>query len=196
MTRNMLIQLVIQSVTQPAQAAQRVFALQIPREGLWTGLALAVVLNALLFHLMNVMFPGPSILPAVMTAPIVYLAIVGAGLTASVYVMLSLGRWMGGTGTFEDMMKAVIWLQILRVLAQGLSLVLVLTIPFLAAIFTLGVTIWGLYVTVMFLNEAHRFNAPLRAAGLLVLTAFAVAFTLSFVLTLMGGPALEIPQNV
>jgi hypothetical protein len=189
-------QLVIQSVLQPTQAARRIFAFQLSRETLWTALALAIVLNTLFLHLSNMMIPGPSILPGFMTLPMAYLAIVGAGLTASVYVMFYLGRWLGGTGPFEDIMKTVIWLQVLRVTAQAVSMVLVLTIPFLAAIFALAVTIWGLYVTVMFVNEAHRFNAPLRAAGLLLMTAFAIAFTLSFLLTLMGGTALEIPQNV
>ena len=81
--------LAVMSVTNPAQAAQILLAQNLRRDVLWLGLALAVVLNTLLFSLSNMMLPGPEGMPVLIQSPMVYAGFVGGGILAAVHLPLA-----------------------------------------------------------------------------------------------------------
>ncbi|MEX0307628.1 MAG: Yip1 family protein [Ruegeria sp.] len=192
-----LMNMVVLTVSNPSEAARQLLALKLSREALWVALALAVVLNAFLHVLSNTLFPFPdSDLQELTDSLVVYLAIVGGGLVISIAAFYQVGRKMGGTGSFNDIMTVMIWLQFLRVLAQALTMVLLMVMPVLVAILAIGAFLLGLYITVHFIDQAHRFGSPLKALGVLVLSALAIAVIISVLLSLFGGPMLGIPANV
>lgn len=182
--------LAVMSVTDPAQAARILMALQLRRETLWTGLALAVVLNTLLFSLSGVLMPGPTPFPAAFNVPAVYLVLVAGGLLLTVYALYWIGRMLGGKASLDDVMVLVLWLQVLRIAVQIATLVLVLTIPLLALLLVLGASLVGIYITVHFVDQAHRLNSLTRAAGVLITSVLAMALVLFILLALAGGTIL------
>ncbi|WP_146345496.1 Yip1 family protein [Phaeobacter marinintestinus] len=196
MTTKMIRDLVILSVTRPADAARQILAYPVPREALWTALFLAAVLNTLFYQLSRFLMPGPSPFPGALEAPGIYLGLVAAGLIITIYAIYRAGRMMGGQGSLDDVMKLMIWLQFLRVIAQIATLVLAFTIPMLAALMVLAATIVGLYIMVNFIDQAHRFGSLGKAIGVLILSGFALAFFVSILLTFAGGVFLEIPSDV
>ncbi|MDU9003700.1 Yip1 family protein [Sedimentitalea todarodis] len=188
MTVTNLRDLAILTVKAPAQASRILLSMEIPREALWTGLALVAVLNGLLFALSNLLVPGPSPLPEMFLVPVLYTALVAGGLVLTVFALFWTGRFMGGTGTLDDIMLAILWLQGLRVALMVIVIVLILTVPVLSALLVFGASIYGLYILLHFVNEAHRLNSLAKSAGVLVASMAAIVLGLTLLISLFGGP--------
>ncbi|MCB1311369.1 MAG: YIP1 family protein [Sedimentitalea sp.] len=189
-------QLAVVSVTDPAAAARALIALRPPREALWTALVLVAVLNTLIFVLSGMLVPGPSPLPAMLSSPVIYFAIVAGGLVLTVYAIFWTGRAFGGQGAVEDILVLIVWMQSLRVLVQVAALVLVLTAPLLSALLVFAAALIGLYMLVHFIDQAHRFGSPGRAIGVLIASVLAIVLGLSVLLSLLAGPILGVSSHV
>lgn len=189
--------LVATTVTNPAEAARQLLSLNLGRETLWLALVLAVVLNALLHVLTNILVPVDDPELQLLTNSLVtYVALAGGGLLLSIAAFFYVGRKMGGAGSFEDVMVLMVWMQFLRVLVQVISLIFMLAIPGLFVLLAFAAAILWLYIIVHFIDQAHRFGSPLKALGVLVLSALAIAVVVTVLLSLVGGPMLGIPANV
>lgn len=187
MTRAIWSEMILLSVRDPAEAARRLIAMQLPREVLWTGVALAAVINTLLFSLSGLLMPGPAMVMPLFQSPFIYLGMVAAGLVLMVAMLYWAGRILGGRGTLGDVLVVVLWLQVLRILVQVATLVLSLTIPMLAMLLVLAATVLGIYILLHFVDQAHRLNSLPRAGGVLILSFVLMAVALSVLLTLFGG---------
>ncbi|TDK51162.1 YIP1 family protein [Antarcticimicrobium luteum] len=187
MNRSLWAEMIVMSVRDPAEVARRLIALHLPREVLWTGLALAAVANTLLFSLSGMLMPGPAGFPPMFQTPFVYLGMVSGGLVLTVLMIHWAGRILGGTGRLEDVLVTVLWMQLLRVLVQAAALLLSLTIPLLAMLLVLVATVLGLFITLHFIDQAHRLNSLPRAGGALILSILMMAVALSVLLALFGG---------
>ncbi len=189
--------LVATTVRNPAEAARQLLALNLNRQSLWLALALAIVLNSFVHVLSNVLVPVDDPDLQVLTDSLVtYIALSGGGLLLSIAAFYQVGRKMGGVGSFDDVMVLMVWMQFLRVLVQMLSLIFVLLLPGLFVILAFAAALFWLYVIVHFIDQAHRFGSPLKALGVLVLSAVAIAVIVTVLLSLVGGPMLGIPANV
>ena len=188
--------LVILSLRDPAEAARQLIALDLQREVLWTALALMAVLNTLLYSATSILFPGPSPMPAIFQTPIMYLFFVAGGLVLIVVALYWTGRSFGGTGTMSGILTVMIWLQFLRVLVQAAALVFLVTIPLLAGLLTLGAAVAGLWIFVHFIDQAHRFESPLKSVGVIVASFIGMVMGLSVLLALVGGGFLGGAQHV
>lgn len=180
-------EMIVMSVRDPAGLARRLIAMHLSREVLWTGLALAAVANTLLFSLSELLMPGPAGLPPLFQSPFIYLAMVTGGLILTVIMIYWAGRVLGGKGTLSDVAAVVLWLQVLRVLVQSATLVLSLAIPLLAMVLVLAATVLGLYITLHFIAQAHRFTSLARAGGTMILSILMMAIALSVLLAVFGG---------
>ncbi len=187
MTRSVWSEMILLSVKDPAEAARRLIAMQFSREVLWTGLALAAVVNTLLFSLSGLLMPGPAMVMPLFQSPFFYLGMVSVGLVLTVAALYWAGRILGGRGALSDVLVVVLWLQLLRVLVQVVTLVLSLTIPMLAMLLVLAATVLGIYILLHFVDQAHRLNSLPRAGGVLILSFVLMAVALSVLLTLFGG---------
>lgn len=188
MTGMNLRDLAILTVKAPAHASRVLLGMDVPRESLWTGLALVAVLNGLLFTLSNLMVPGPSPLPDMFMVPVLYTLLVAGGLILTVFALFWTGRFMGGTGSLDDIMLTILWLQGLRVALMVVVIVLILSIPVLSALLVFGASIYGLYILLHFINEAHRLNSLAKSAGVLVAAMAAIVLGLTLLISLFGGP--------
>lgn len=178
--------MIVMSVTDPAEVARRLIAMDLPREVLWTGLALAAVANTLLFSLSNLLMPTPPGLMPLFGSPLGNLVIITGGLLLTVVMIYWAGRILGGTGRFGDVMVTVLWMQVLRVLVQAAVLLLSLTIPLLAMLLVLATIVLGLYITLHFINQAHRLNSLVKAGGVLILSMLLMALVLLLLPALYG----------
>lgn len=179
--------MIVMSVRDPAELARRLIAMQLPREVLWTGLALAAVANTLLFSLSGMLMPGPAGVMPLFGSPFTYLVMVSGALILTVLMIYWAGRILGGTGRLEDVLVTVLWLQVLRVLVQAATLLLSLAIPLLAMLLVLGASLLGIYITLHFIDQAHRLNSLPKAGGALILSILMMAVALSVLLALFGG---------
>lgn len=188
--------LAVASVKTPAIAARTLMAMGFDTGTLWNALVLVAVANTFLFSLSNVILPGPSPLPEILSAPLVYFAVVAGGLALTAVSIRWVGRFMGGKGSLADILVLIVWMQVLRVLVQVVVLVLVFVIPLLSALLVFASALIGVYMLVHFINQAHRLDSPGKAAVVLVVSVLAIVVGLSVLLTLVGGPYIGSTLNV
>ncbi len=105
--------------------------------------------------------------------------------TVMVFLLTIMGRFLGGRGDLDAVMKITVWLQALRLLAQIIISVLSLAIPFLGSLFALAVGVWGLWVLVVFIAAAHQFET-VKGFGTLLGTFVATVFALSILSGILG----------
>ena len=190
-------QMLARSITDPASVARALLSLGLARHVLWTGLVLAAVLNTLIFSLSNMLFAGGmGVMPGLFGTPVGYLVMMLGGLVLTVAALTLAGRMLGGQGRLDDVLVVVLWLQVLRVLVQIVTLILALAIPALAVMGVFVATLVGLYIMVHFVNQAHRLESLPKAAGVLLLSVLLMAVALYLLIALVGGTILGTTAHV
>lgn len=174
--------LAVLTIRDPAEAARQLVTLRPGREALWLAFALAVVLNCLVQMGIDLSIPVPEgETPAgPETIPLVLVRSAGA-MMFSVLAFLVVGRALGGTGSFENLMVLTIWLQFLQIAVLVLTLLVSLTFPFLMLMMLMATAILSFYITLHFLNEVHRFGSLWKAFAVILLSALiAIPFVFMF----------------
>ncbi len=173
--------LAVQTLTNPTEAARRLLALNPGREVLWLAFFLAVVLNGLVQIGIDQFVPVPEGQPIPPSDPAFLNLIRSAGaMLLSVVAFLFVGRMLGGTATFNDILVLTVWLQFLQITALLITLVVTIALPFLMLMFLLATAVLSLYVTLHFLNEAHKFGSLWKSFAVILLSALvAVPFVLA-----------------
>ncbi|WP_170570368.1 Yip1 family protein [Ruegeria atlantica] len=172
MNITMLGNLAVLTLFNPASAARELLAMRLGREALWLGFCLAVVLNGLVQFGFENLLPVPEGLEVAPPEPI-FISLIRSGVLMmfSVTAFLVVGRLLGGSATFSEIMTLTIWLQFLQIIAMFITLVLAIAIPFVMVLFLFATAIVSLYVTLHFLNEAHKFGTLWKSVGVLLLSA-------------------------
>ncbi|WP_171129541.1 MULTISPECIES: Yip1 family protein [unclassified Ruegeria] len=182
-----LLNLVGLTLTNPAEAARRLLAMKLGGDVLWLAFSLAVILNAALQSVANIMLPALSPDTLQVAEPLSRTLVVSvAAILISVASFLLVGRLLGGTANFYEIMTLVIWLQLLQIVGQAFVIICGLALPFLFLPFSLAMLGLSLFITLHFLNQAHKFDS-LGRSFVVILISGVVA--IPFVLMLFsGGP--------
>ena len=183
MTLNGFLALALQSVTDPRGVAKLLLSMRLGTEAIATAFALVIVLNGLVYALIELVSPDGS---GVMGGPMVVMALQAATLVLTVVAVTWAGRGLGGAGGMQQIAVLMIWLQALRALAQAGILVLLIAIPFLGTLAVFAVSVLGVWIAVHFVDEAHGFGNLLKALMVLIVGVLAMAIALSIVLTMVG----------
>lgn len=190
MTNAEIKELLLLTVTQPRLAAQRVLALNLPKEVLWPALVGFTALNVVIYHGGLMLMPLPeeqmAQMPVFLTSPMLFATVMLGGLVLTVFVLTWMGLMLGGQGAVDEMLAAIVWLQVLRVALQLVLFVLTLASPALAYLVMVAASVYGLYILAAFIAEVHRFDNLMKALGVMVLTVMSVAFGLSFIFAALG----------
>ncbi len=175
--------LAIQTLKDPARAADRVLALGLDPATIWAGFALNVVLSALLYGIQaaslglagNALFPGLS--------PMIF-ALFLAGLQLS-YAWASIlsARWLGGQAPLLQVLSLLVWLRFLNIAAQAVAIVLAFLSPPVALLFNVAAAFYGLYVLAHFTNVAFGLNSLVKSSGVIVMAGLGA---MAAVLLMMG----------
>ena len=177
--------LAVLTVAKPAEAAQFVLTNCPRRDVLWLAFSLAVVLNTLVQSAANLFYQ--TIDPELFAPDPVWqvLVISAAALMLSICAFFLVGRLFGGAGTFDGIMALVIWLQYLQIAAQVAIFVLVLVMPPMLRPMILAMSLFSLYITLHFLNQAHQFGS-LGKSFLVILASGLAAIPFVLLLTPNG----------
>lgn len=186
-SRDWLRRMVQESLFSPRSAGIELLSQPLPREALWTWLALLSVLNGILYSLT---LPGDAelglMLPAFVHSPITLSVFVAAVMLLMTWFFTMAGRMLGGRGDFGAMLQVTCWLQSLRLAFQVILTLVATVAPGLAGLLAFVGGIWGLYVLANFLTAAHRFENAMKAIAVMILGVLGVAFAMTFLLTLFG----------
>ena len=180
-------QLAIDTLRAPRHAARQILALRLDTSVLWTALALIVVLNAILNGLTLPLLMAPDMLPTALTSPWLFALILGGGMVIGTFILTWVGQIMGGKAQLADILALVVWLQALRFVVQAAAFLLYFVFPALSDLLALVAGMWGIWITIVFIDEAQRFGSVLKAIMVLVVTMLGLAFGLSFFLLLIGA---------
>jgi hypothetical protein len=179
--------LALLTLRDPAEGGRRILAMNLAREVLWTALLLALVLNTLLLTAQNVMTPPGPEMPSLFTSPGLYFVMMAGGQILFIFGIYLAGGWLNGQGCLRDVMAVMVWLQLLQVVVQALVMVLLFVAAPLAMLLNFAAMLYGLYILLHFIDQAHRLNSLMRAAGVLAAALFAIAVALSLLIALVGG---------
>jgi hypothetical protein len=185
-----LADLVKLTLEDPRRGVRAVLNLGIPLPARTAALLLVAVGSALLTHLGFLLLP-PSEDPvmAFITGSPLRTAVVQWVILACTVVLIDrVGRARGGTGNLADALLIVVWVQVIMLGLQVVQLVALLVAPPLAMIINLGGLALFFWLLTNFIAELHGFASRGAVFVGIVVTGFAVAFVLIFVLTLIVGP--------
>lgn len=186
--------LVRETVTDPRAGARTIMAAGLTMQARWLALALVVVLSVFLGQLTIRVLMAPSgMMAAVLSGPASSILLQAGVLLLMAIAAHNVGRMMGGHGNFPDAMLLVACLQGIMVLVQAVQIVALLLLPPLGGIVSLlgfGVFLW---VLTGFVAELHGFRSLLGVFGMVVVTAFGVAFLLALFLAMLG---ITPPENI
>ncbi|WP_270730289.1 Yip1 family protein [Shimia sp. Alg240-R146] len=189
--KEQLIQLFGLTIRDPAQAAQVLSDVRFDRATAWTILALAVTLNTLVYFLSIVLFPVPDEMTIpLLTQPYLVWIMLGSTTVIFVFAFYWVGHSLGGRAAFDTILIMVGWLQYMRLVVQLASLVLMILSPALAQIFVMAVGLYGVWILLNFLKEAHGFDSFGKAIGVIVLSAVGLTVGLSVFLSLFTATVI------
>jgi hypothetical protein len=193
--RQLLTDLVVLSLRDPRKAAEQIIGWHLSREALWTALALAAAVNTLIFSVSVVLQPSAA-MPPFFTSPLAMFVLLAGVLVVTIHGLYWTGRSLGGTGDFGDMLSLVVFLQVLRIMAQIVIFVVMFVAPGLSLMLSLATGIIGVWILVNFIAAAHRFSSMGRAIGTLLIAMAAIVLGLSFLLSIVGIAAQGVVPNV
>lgn len=191
MTFKDLAALAMETLRDPRGTGERLIALNLGLPVLWTALALASVLSALLFSINMAIFPAAFPMPGLFFNPILYAVVLAGGMVISMHLLTWMGTMLGGRGSLAQVTVLLVWLQYLRLAAQVGLLALTMIMPPLGMMATIVVAFYSLWLLLNFLDVAHGFGSIAKALVLLLMTAVGIVVGLSFLLALIGVPATE-----
>jgi hypothetical protein len=179
------------SVAEPQETADRLLSLR-PSTGVILQAAVLVsVLDALLLGLLG---GGSFVVPTpqgeLALSPIWHAVVLFASLVLSAGALQVGGQMLGGKGRFQESLLLVVWLEVLAIAIQVVTLLVALILPPVAGILGflgLGILIWCI---VHFARALHGFAGYGRTIGALLLGAVVVVVGISALLAMLGfgGP--------
>ncbi|MEP1765969.1 MAG: YIP1 family protein [Sulfitobacter sp.] len=187
--------LALETIQSPRSAAQKIMGLNLSRDVLWTGMALVAAINAILYSF-SIFFADTTGLPALFSNPILFYVVVTGILVVSVHVFHWTGHAMGGRGDMGGLLALFVWLQALRAVAQGVMFFLLLLAPVLGQLFSFGIGVLGLWITINFITEAQNRQSLSHGVGVLVLSAVGIVIGLMILVGLISVASMGVPANV
>lgn len=174
------------TLRQPRKAAAQIIALQLPRDVLWTGLALVAVFNTVLVYFLAGISSGALPLPSYFDAPLTLFMLLTGVLVVYIHALYWTGLALGGQGALMDVLALFVWFNILRAVAQSAVVVLTLAIPAMGLLLSLVVAVWGLWIILNFIAAALNLPSAFHGLAVMVIAAIGAILGLGIILSLIG----------
>lgn len=180
-------QLALTSLRDPREAAQQILNLRFTLKELWGFVALTATSGAILQGVTQALVPLPEGLPVIFTSPIIFAVLLGGIVVLSAYALAWIGKAFGGQATVAELLALITWLQALNVLIQAVALVLMfVSVPLSNGLgFIAG--LWGIWLTINFVDEAQGFGSLLKSVLVVILSSFGAATGFIFFILLFGA---------
>lgn len=179
---NELAALARQAIAEPKAASAEVLRLGVPNDVIWPALGLIIVMSVIINSIAEFLSPNPmgSVPPFTL---VFFVAGVFIGFSLAIW---KIGRLMGGQGTLQDAFLLTAFLQGIVLVAQIIQLLLLILMPMVAGLFSLVVTVLGVWLNVNFIGSLHGFDSLGRSFAVFFLASLAVA-VLIVILASMAG---------
>ena len=184
MNTDALKELALETIQSPRTAAKKIISLHLSRDVLWSGLFLVACINSIIYCF------------TLFRNPVLFFTLISGVLVLTVHGFYWTGRALGGQGDLGDLLALLVWLQGLRAIAQAVMFVLMLVSPITGQLFSLGVGVLGLWITVNFITEALRLPGLMHGVGVIVLAAVGIIFGLAILIGMIGLGAMGVPAIV
>ena len=188
--------LLMTTLRTPDEAAEIIMDTPISRTEMWLSVLLAAALNALATGISLTLMPLPEGWPSLFGNPMSYFVIIAGGLVLLGHILTWSGRWIGGTGALDDIIKLIVWLQLVRIVLQVVGLVIVIAAPLLGALYGLATGLLSLWILLHFVRAGHRLESLGTAALVLFATFVGLVIGLSLLLSLIGVGSLGVVPSV
>jgi hypothetical protein len=185
LTLNSLLGMVWRTVRNPREGATEVLSLGVPREALWPALALVVVLSILFAHATALLVTGEAGM-AMPVGPAATGFIQLLLLVVMVFAIFWIGRAMGGSGSFEEAILLVTWLQFIMVCLQVVQAFALVFVAPLAGIIGIAGILLFLWLLTNFTAVLHGFSSLFMVFLMILVSGFGIAFGLAIIMTLIG----------
>ena len=184
--------LVTQTLFSPRAAAERILALNLPRNWLWMALGLMSVLNGIVYSISLGLSPESdtqtvSMIPPAFRSPVLFTLFLFSALALTVAALTWVGRTLGGTGHVDQVLALIAWMQVLRLGVQVALLVFMLASPLGGLMLVIITSLWGLVILIAFIDRAHGFNNILKSTVTLILAFLAMVIGLSTILSVLAA---------
>ncbi|MEM1363314.1 MAG: Yip1 family protein [Pseudomonadota bacterium] len=182
-----LLSRAIETVRNPQDGARLVIGQNIPMPILWQMMFAVVALSVVLGQGLMIFLAEPTSL----AGPLVWNPMLMAGvqvavLMISVYAVHWIGHAMGGTGTFEDALALMIWLQFIMICLQIVQLAAMMLAQGLADIIGLAGVVLFLWLLTNFVAVLHGFRSLGLVFVMILGSLLGIIFVLSLVLSILG----------
>lgn len=176
------------SIMEPSDSARKAIDMNVPREALWTALALIAVLNVILLALLQMLSPtqGAFDQQGIVLSPFGFVTIIGVFLLFFVFGTYYAGQMMGGVGTLTATLVIIVWFQSISLTLEVIQMLLVLISPAIAGIFgllSLGALLWCF---INFVNILHGFENLGKAVVAIVLALIGTGLVAGIILAVLG----------
>jgi len=176
------------TVADPGAGLRRLSTLGLERRELWLALAAVTATGVAITDVMLRLIARQGLEPmfSIGFPPLFTAAAEFVLLSILIFVIHRVGRMMGGTGSLEDTILAMVWLQFIMACLQALQLVAMLTLPFLAGVLGMAGAVLFFWLLTGFIAELHHFRSRGKVFVGIVIALLALATLLVFLLTLLG----------
>ncbi len=174
-------------ILDPRDAARAIMRSDVPMNARWLAMALVVVLSVIFGQISVTLMLQPSgVMGAVLAGPSVAILVQAGVLLMMAIAATQVGRMFGGEGIFPDAMLLIACLQGVMVLVQVFQIAALMLLPPIAGI--VGMIGFGVFLWVLtgFVAELHGFRSLLNVFGMILVTAFSIAFLLAMLLAMAG----------
>ncbi len=186
MTPDVLIPLARTTLREPRRAAETILSWQLSRETLWTAMALVAALYTFVLSLLIALTPSTLNLPGYAASPLALFVLVAGIMVVYVHAAYWTGLATGGSGTLDGLLAVMVWLQVMRAVAELALIVLSFVMPSMATLASIVLTGWSLWVMLHFLVAALHLPSMGKAFLVLVLSGIGLVVGLGILLALIG----------
>lgn len=194
-----IVQLAVQTLRQPREAAQTVFQFELDRWSLWLALTLISVVSVL-FSEFTMLFVPPEMIAAggpLPSSPVLLAVVIWGLLVISVFVTHYVGRAFDGQGALNDSLKTVIWMQIVLLVLQVVQIALFLISPVIAILFGWFGALYVLFVFLVFIQVLHGFKSLGGVVAGALVTFIGLMLGIALIIGVIAGVfGLELGANV
>lgn len=182
-----LIDMAIFSIRQPREGLRSVMNFDVPKSALWPALALVIAVSVLLAYASLLLSPvdlsaGEALIPS----PFALALVLGASMMLTVLCIFWIGRFCGGKASFDDVLLAVVWLQMIMILLQGIQVLAALILPPLADFLSIAAFVVMFWLMTQFITEVHGFDSAAKVFFMMIVSMFGIVIGLTIILTLIG----------
>ncbi len=188
--------MILRTLRSPQEAARELLAMNLPQEARFLALAAVMAISAVLGVLAEVLFAFVTKIDlGAVSTPVPMAFLQGGVMLYSAFAMSFFGRQFGGSGSFQDALVLVVWIETILIVGQVVQILIMVFFPLISVVGTLvlfGLMFWLL---IQFTAALHRFdNIFMVGAGVLAVFFGSAMVAGALMLSLGIAPPIAISQ--